>query len=108
MHKEQAVHKKHHLRFVHIFIAAAFLIVLINFAISGFAPFFMVLIPAFPFLLLCVFPIIKKNDPSAAELYEIDFWLFVFMAAASLLIPLILYIVTRRKNNPVIQKELVI
>ena len=54
---ETSANKKNRLRFVHIFIVAAFLIVLINFAISGFAPYFMVLIPAFPFLLLSVFPI---------------------------------------------------
>ena len=204
---EKSVNKKNRLRFVHIFIVAAFLIVLINFAISDFAPYFMVLIPAFPFLLLSVFPIswkhvgypeghgiigagigaltstlpataifaydmvsgwrggadiglgllymflplysvafmalgyfigeiialirhrnfqrlpnifrtvslfigiglcfyflfrshssynllryYEKTDPSAAELYEIDFWLFVFMAAASLLIPAIFFV----------------
>ena len=38
----------------------------------------------------------EKNDPSAAELYEIDFWLFVILAAASLLIPLVVYLITRR------------
>ncbi len=38
----------------------------------------------------------KKNDPSAAELYEIDFWLFLFMAGASWLIPLGVYIFTGR------------
>jgi hypothetical protein len=48
---EESVNNRNRLRFAHIFIAAAFLIVLINFAISGFAPYFMVLIPAFPFLL---------------------------------------------------------
>jgi hypothetical protein len=211
---EESVNNRNRLRFAHIFIAAAFLIVLINFAISGFAPYFMVLIPAFPFLLLSVFPIswklfsypekrgiigagigafistlpvtaifaydmvtgwsggadiglgllymflplysvafmalgyfigeitalirhrnfqrlpnifrtislfigiglcfyflfrshsaynllryYEKNDPSAAELYEIDFWLFVFMAAASLLIPLVVYFITGRKRR---------
>jgi hypothetical protein len=193
---EESVNNLNRLRFAHIFIAAAFLIVLINFAISGFAPYFMVLIPAFPFLLLSVFPIswklstlpvtaifaydmvtgwsggadiglgllymflplysvafmalgyfigeitalirhrnfqrlpnifrtislfigiglcfyflfrshsaynllryYEKNDPSAAELYEIDFWLFVFMAAASLLIPLVVYFITGRKRR---------
>ncbi len=193
---------------------AAFLIVLINLAVAGFAPYFVVLIPAFPFLLLAVFPIswklvsysekhgiigagigafvstlpataifaydmitdwrggadiglgllylflplysiafmalgyfigeitaliryrnfqrlpkifrtislfigfglcfyflfrshsaynvlryYEKNDPSAAELYEIDFWLFVFMAVASLLIPLVVYLITGRKKR---------
>jgi len=52
--------KKNQIRFVHIFIGAAFLIVLTNFAISGFAPYPMVLIPAFPFLLLFVYPISWK------------------------------------------------
>ena len=41
----------------------------------------------------------EKNDPSAAELYEIDFWLFVFMAVASLLIPLVVYLITGRKRR---------
>ena len=54
---ETSANKKNRLRFIHIFIVAAFSMVLINFAISGFAPYFMVLIPAFPFLLLSVFPI---------------------------------------------------
>ena len=58
---EKSVNKKNRLRFVHIFIGAAFLIVLINFAISGFAPYLMVLITAFPFLLLSVFPISWKH-----------------------------------------------
>jgi len=211
---DKSVNKKNQIRFVHIFIGAAFLIVLINFAISGFAPYLMVLIPAFPFLLLSIFPIswkhvsykerhgiigagigaftsilpvtaifaydmvtgwrggadiglgllymflplysvafmalgyfigeivglirhrnfqrlpkiirtisffigiglcfyflfrshssydllryYEKNDPSAAELYEIDFWLFVFMAAASLFIPLVVYLITGRKRK---------
>lgn len=202
------------LRFIHISIVAAFLVVLINFAISGFAPYFMVLIPAFPFLLLSVFPIswnyvsyperhgiigagigafistlpvtiifaydmvtgwqggadiglgllymflplysvgfmglgyfigeivpmirhrnfqrwpkifrtfslfigiglcfyflfrsqstydllryYEKNDPSAAELYKTDFWLFVILAAASLLIPLVVYFITGRHRG---------
>jgi len=211
---EKSINKKSRLRFAHIFIVAAFLIVLINFAISGFAPYFMVLIPAFPFLLLAIFPIswklvsysekhgiigagigafastlpatalfaydmatgwrggadiglgllymflplysvafialgystgeitalirhrnfqrlptifrtisvfigiglcfhflfkshssytllryYEKTDPSAAELYEIDFWLFVFMAGASLLIPLVVYLITGRNRR---------
>ena len=211
---KQSLNKKNRLRFAHIFIVAAFLIVLINFAISGFAPYFMVLIPAFPFLLLTAFPIswklicyseksgiigagigafastlpatvilaydmvtvwkggadiglgllymflplysilfmtfgyfigeitafirhrnfqrlpnifraislfigmglcfyfiyrahssynllryYEKNDPSAAELYEIDFWLFVFMVGASLLIPLVVSLITGRKRR---------
>ncbi len=202
------------LRFIHIFIVAAFAMVFINFAISGFAAYFMVLIPAFPFLLLSLFPIswnyvrypekngiigagigafisilpatvifaydmvtgwkggadiglgllymflplysvgfmalgyfigeiislirhrnfqrwpkifrtislfvgiglcfyflfrshsiydllryYEKNDPSAAELYETDFWLFVILAAASLLIPLVVYFITRRHRG---------
>jgi hypothetical protein len=41
----------------------------------------------------------EKNDPSAAELYEIDFWLFIFMAAASLLIPLVVYLITERNRR---------
>ena len=57
---EKRVNKNNRLRFVHIFIVAAFLIVLINLAIAGFAPYFVVLIPAFPFLLLAVFPISWK------------------------------------------------
>jgi len=222
---ETSANKKNRLRFVHIFIVAAFLVVLINFAISGFAPYFMVLIPAFPFLLLSVFPIswnhvrypekhgiigagigafistlpvtvifaydmvtgwkggadiglgllymflplysvvfmalgyfigeiialvrhrnfqrlpkifqttslfigiglcfyflfkshstysllryYEKNDPSAAELYEIDFWIFVILAAASLLIPLVAYFIRRRKrettSNPPYQNDM--
>ncbi len=206
--------KKRELRFAHIFIVAAFLIVLINFAISGFAPYFMVLIPASPFLVLAVFPISWKPvahsekhgiigagigalistlpaiilfsynmatgwrggadiglgllymfmplysilfialgylfgeitvlirqrkyqrlpsvfkalslfmgagfclyfvykahqtynlwiyhkiyDPSAAELYEIDFWLFILMAGASWLIPLAVYFITGRDRR---------
>ena len=211
---EKSVNKKNRFRFVHIFIVAAFLIVLINFAISGFAPYLMVLILAFPFLLLSVFPIswkhvgyperhgiigagtgafistlpataifaydmvtgwrggadiglgllymflplysvafialgyfigeiiglirhrnfqrlpkifrtiswfigiglcfyflyrthssydllryYEKNDPSVAELYEIGFWLFAFMAAASLFIPLVVYFITGRTRR---------
>ena len=211
---ETSANKKKRLRFVHIFIVAAFLLVLINFAISGFAPYFMVLIPAFPFLLLSVFPIswnhvryperygvtgagigafistlpatgifaydmvtgwkgsadlglgllymflplysvvfmaigyvigeiialirnrnfqrwpkisrtlslfigigfcfyflyrshsnygllryYEKNDPSAAEFYKIDIWLFVTLAAASLLIPLVVYFITGRHRG---------
>ncbi len=211
---EKFVNNKNRLRFVHIFSVAAFLIVLLNFAISGFAPYFMVLIPACPFLLLSVFPIswkhvgyperhgiigagigafistlpataifaydmvtgwrggadiglgllymflplysvvfmvlgyvigevialirhrnfqrlpnifrtislflgiglcfyflfrshsaynllryYEKNDPSAGELYEIDLWLFIFMAAVSLLIPLVVYLITGRNRR---------
>jgi hypothetical protein len=54
---EKFANRRKRLRFVHIFIVAASLIFLVNFAISGFAPYFMVLIPAFPFLLLAVIPI---------------------------------------------------
>jgi len=46
---------------------AAFLIVLLNFAISGFAPCFIVLIPAFPFLLLAVSPISWKRVSYSEE-----------------------------------------
>jgi hypothetical protein len=52
--------KTKRLRFVHIFIAAALLMVSIHFAISGFAPYFLVLIPAVPFLLLAVLPMSWK------------------------------------------------
>ncbi len=202
------------LKFVHLFVAIAFLIVLANFIIAGFAPYFMVLIPAFPFCLLAVLPVSRQfvgqpntqgiigagmgaltsvlpvtalfaydmmtgwrggadiglgllymflpvysvvimafgyfigeitvlirqrnlqrlpdmfrtislfigtglcfyflfrshsaydlwryykiYDPSAAELYEIDFWLFVLMAAASLIIPIGVYFFTRRNHK---------
>ena len=204
--------KKHRIKFIHIFIAAALLAVLVNFAIAGFAPYFMVLIPAFPFCLLCVLPLSRQyvgqsntqgaigaglgalasiipatalfaydmmtgwkggadiglgllylflpvyssvfmglgyfsaeiielmrqrnfsrlpnifktlclfigigfsfyfllkshsaynlwiyykiHDPSAAELYAIDIWLFALLAAASLLVPIAVYFFTRRK-----------
>jgi len=206
--------KKHRIKFIHIFVVAAFLVVLVNFAIAGFAPYFMVLIPAFPFGLLCLFPISRRyvgqpdtqgiigagigalisvlpvtvifaydmmtgwrggadiglgllylflpvysaviialgyfiaeivgmarhrdlsrvpdilrtlflfigigfsfyfllkshsaytlwryykiHDPSAAEVYGIDVWLFALMAAAVLLIPIVVYLMTRRKNK---------
>ncbi|MGD8961782.1 MAG: hypothetical protein PVF29_14335 [Desulfobacterales bacterium] len=52
--------KKHRIKFIHIFVAAAFLVVLLNFVIAGFAPYFMVLIPAFPFCLLCVLPLSRQ------------------------------------------------
>lgn len=206
--------KKPQLKFAHVFIAAAVLIVLVNFIIAGFAPYFMVLIPGFPFLLLSALPVswksvrhsdrpgmigaglgalvsvlpvtiifaydmatgwkggadiglgllylflpvysvvlmalgyfigeiillirhrdiqrssnifrtvslfigigfgfyfllgahsdynlwqyYLKNDPSAAEVYEIGFWLSVFKAGAALLIPLAVYFITRRKNK---------
>ncbi|MDH3827627.1 MAG: hypothetical protein OET21_09440 [Desulfobacterales bacterium] len=206
--------KKPRLKFGHIFIAAAFLIILLHFTIGGFAPHFMVLIPAFPFLLLCVLPVswrflvhsdrrgmigaglgalasvlpvtaifaydmvtgwkggadiglgllymflplysvvfmalgyfigeitalirqrnfqrlpgilqtvslfigiglcfyflfgslsgynlwryYEKYDPSAAELYEIDFWLSIIKAGAALLIPFVIYLITRRSNR---------
>jgi len=51
---------KPRLKFGHIFIAAAVLMVLVNFTIAGFAPYFMVLMPAFPFLLLSILPISWK------------------------------------------------
>ena len=52
--------KSPRIKFAHIFIAAAVLVVLVNFAIGGFAPYFMLLIPGFPFLLLSVLPISWK------------------------------------------------
>jgi hypothetical protein len=206
--------KKPRIKFVHIFIAAAVLMVLVNFIFAGFAPYFMVLMPAFPFLLLSVLPVswkpvghagthgligagigalvsvlpvtvifaydmvtgwkggadiglgllylflpvysvvfmclgyfigevivlkrhrdmrrlsaifrtialfigiglcfyfllvshseyelwryYQKTDPSAAEVYEIGFWLSVFKAGASLLIPLTVYLITRRNRR---------
>jgi hypothetical protein len=69
---EQSVNKKNRLRFAHIFLVAAFLIVLINFVI---------------------------------ELYEIDFWLFVFMTAASLLIPLVVFLITGRNRRIGFKKQ---
>jgi hypothetical protein len=205
--------KKRRIKFAHVFIAAAVLMVLVHFTIAGFAPYFMVLMPAFPFLLLSVLPIswksvshsnnhgivgagigalasvlpltaifaydmvtdwkggadiglgllylflpvysvifmglgyfigevivltrhrdirrmsaifrtvalfigiglcfyfllvshseydlwryYQKTDPSAAEVYEIGFWLSILKAGASLLIPLVTYFVTRRKK----------
>jgi len=42
---------------------------------------------------------IIKKDPSAAELYEIDFWLFVSVAVAYLLIPLVVYLITGRNRR---------
>ena len=53
------------LKYVHLLLAAALSIVLINYAIGGFAPQFIMLIPAFPFLLLAVLPISWKRlkDP---------------------------------------------
>ena len=206
--------KRSRLKFGHIFIAAAFLIVLVHFTIAGFAPYFMVLMPAFPFLLLSVLPVswkpvehqdnhgpvgagigalasvlpatalfaydmvtgwkggadiglgllylflpvysvifmglgyfigevivlkrhrdmrrlsiifrtialfigiglccyfllqsqseydlwryYQKTDPSAAEIYEIGFWFSIIKAGASLLIPVVVYLLTRRKNK---------
>ena len=52
--------KKAHIKFAYIFIAAAVLMVLVHFTIAGFAPYFMVLMPAFPFLLLSVLPVSWK------------------------------------------------
>jgi hypothetical protein len=43
-------------KYGHLFLAAAVLIALINFAIGGFSPGFMVLIPVFPFCLLALLP----------------------------------------------------
>lgn len=51
---------KTRLKFSHLFVAGAFLVVLVNYAIGGFAPYFLVLIPAFPFCLLAVLPISWK------------------------------------------------
>ena len=206
--------KKPRIKFAHVFIAAAVLIVLVHFTIAGFAPYFMVLMPAFPFLLLAVLPIswkpvdqqenhgligtgigalasvlpvtvifaydmvtgwkggadiglgllylflpvysvifmglgyfigevivlkrhrnsrrlsaifrtialfigiglcfyfllesqseydlwryYQKTDPSAAEIYEIGFWFSIIKAGTSLLIPVAIYLITRRKNK---------
>ena len=41
----------------------------------------------------------EKIDPSAAELYEIGFWLSIIKAGASLLVPLVIYLITRRNNK---------
>ena len=41
----------------------------------------------------------KIHDPFAAEVYAIDFWLFVLMSGAALLVPLVIYIFTRKKNR---------
>jgi len=41
----------------------------------------------------------KIRDPSAAEIYEIDFWLFVLMATVALLIPVVVYLMTRKRNK---------
>ena len=202
------------LKYVHLLLAAALLIVFVNFAIGGFGPYLMVLMPAFPFILLSLLPIswrkIKdpdskgilgagigavvsvipctalfaydmitgwkggadiglgllymflpvysivfmtigyfigelvvmvrhrdasrlpdmfrtafllsgvgfciyflfkshtayrlygyymENDPSAAELYEIDLWMYLILAGASLLIPLGVYIFSRKKGK---------
>jgi hypothetical protein len=40
-----------------------------------------------------------ENDPSAAEVYEIGFWLSVCKAAAALLVPVAVYLITRRKKS---------
>lgn len=48
------------LKFFHLFLATALAVVLLNFAIGGFAPYFMVLIPAFPFIVLSSLPISRK------------------------------------------------
>ncbi len=210
---KHAIIKNKRIKFIYLFMAAAFLIVLINFTIAGFAPYFMVLMPAFPFCLLCVLPLSRqyvgqpdtlgavgagigalisvlpatvlfaydmmtgwkggadiglgllylflpvysvifmalgyffaeifeimrqrnfsrlpdtlrilslfigigfsfyfllnlhstynlwayyqKTDPSAAELYAIDLWLFALLAAAALLVPIAIYFFTRRKK----------
>lgn len=210
---KHAIIKNKRIKFIYLFMAAAFLMVLINFTIAGFALYFMVLMPAFPFCLLCVLPLSRqyvgqpdtlgavgagigafisvlpatvlfaydmmtgwkggadiglgllylflpvysvvfmalgyffaeifeimrqrnfsrlpqtlrilslfigigfsfyfllnlhsaynlwayyqKTDPSAAELYAIDLWLFALLAAASLLVPIAIYFFTRRKK----------
>lgn len=41
----------------------------------------------------------KIHDPSAAELYGIDVWLFAIMAAAALLIPIVIYLMTRKNKR---------
>jgi hypothetical protein len=38
------------------------------------------------------------HDPSAAELYGIDAWLFAILAAAALIVPIAIYRFTRRKK----------
>lgn len=40
----------------------------------------------------------KVHDPSAAEIYAIDIWLFGLLAAASLLVPITVYFFTRKKK----------
>ena len=40
----------------------------------------------------------QMHDPSAAELYGIDAWLFAILAAAALLVPIVIYSFTRRKK----------
>lgn len=49
------------MKFAYIFIAAAVFLVLVHFTIAGFAPYFMVLMPAFPFLLLSILPASWKS-----------------------------------------------
>ena len=39
------------------------------------------------------------HDPSAAELDGIDVWLFAALAAAALLIPIVVYLMTRKKGS---------
>ncbi|MDJ0987580.1 MAG: hypothetical protein QNJ26_18720 [Desulfobacterales bacterium] len=41
----------------------------------------------------------KIEDPSAAELYGIDVWLFAIMSAAALLIPIVIYLMTRKNKQ---------
>ena len=206
--------RKPRIKFGHIFLVAAALLVLVHFIIAGFGPYFMVLMPAFPFLLLSVLPVswrlvgqadnhgligagigalvsvlpatslfaydmitgwkggadiglgllylflpvysvifmglgyfigeviilkrhrdirrfsaifqtialfigiglcfyfllesqseydlwryYQKTDPSAAEIYEIGFWLSILKAGASLLIPLAVYLITRKNKK---------
>ena len=40
----------------------------------------------------------KVQDPSAAEIYAIDIWLFGLLAAASLLVPITVCFFTRKKS----------
>ncbi len=41
----------------------------------------------------------QQTDPSAAEIYEIGFWFSIIKAGASLVIPIIIYLLTRKKIN---------
>ncbi len=41
----------------------------------------------------------QKTDASAAEVYEIGFWFSILKAGASLLIPMAVYLITRRNTK---------